>query len=78
MYEDILVETADLQTALKQLPERTIELRNRRIRRAFDLSMKHEYLPEAQRNYDPFESYLGDLVKRAEAKRIEKEIVGRA
>ena len=78
MYEDILVETPSVVAAVKQLPDRVVELRNRRIRRAMDLSMKHEYMPKELQDYDPFESYFGDLVERADAKLVEKSIVGRS
>eukprot|EP00474_Spongospora_subterranea_P000983 CRZ01441.1 hypothetical protein [Spongospora subterranea] len=78
MAEDLIVETSDYKEALLRLPANVLEERNRRIRRAFDLSCKHEELPEDMRNYDPFESYLGGEMEKAKQKRLELEIIDRA
>ncbi|KAF7151602.1 hypothetical protein RHSIM_Rhsim02G0194100 [Rhododendron simsii] len=36
----------DIKEALNRLPREIIDARNQRLKRAMDLSMKHEYLPE--------------------------------
>ncbi|THU63520.1 hypothetical protein C4D60_Mb01t16660 [Musa balbisiana] len=36
----------DIKEALARLPREVVDARNQRLKRAIDLSMKHEYLPE--------------------------------
>jgi ubiquinol-cytochrome c reductase subunit 7 len=36
----------DIKEALNRLPREIVDARNQRIKRAMDLSMKHEYLPQ--------------------------------
>ncbi|KAG6414592.1 hypothetical protein SASPL_121965 [Salvia splendens] len=36
----------DIKEALNRLPKQVVDARNQRLKRAMDLSMKHEYLPE--------------------------------
>lgn len=36
----------DVKEALNRLPREIVDARNQRLKRALDLSMKHEYLPE--------------------------------
>ncbi|RWW28044.1 hypothetical protein BHE74_00031260 [Ensete ventricosum] len=36
----------DIKEALARLPREVVDARNQRLKRAMDLSMKHEYLPE--------------------------------
>ena len=36
----------DIKEALNRLPREIVDARNQRLKRAMDLSMKHEYLPE--------------------------------
>ncbi|XP_058111202.1 cytochrome b-c1 complex subunit 7-2, mitochondrial-like, partial [Magnolia sinica] len=36
----------DIKEALARLPREIVDARNQRLKRAMDLSMKHEYLPE--------------------------------
>lgn len=36
----------DVKEALNRLPREIVDARNQRLKRAMDLSMKHEYLPE--------------------------------
>lgn len=36
----------DIKEALGRLPREVVDARNQRLKRAMDLSMKHEYLPE--------------------------------
>ena len=47
-YDDLFdqYETMDIKEALNRLPREVVDARNQRLKRAMDLSMKHEYLPE--------------------------------
>lgn len=36
----------DIKEALNRLPREIVDARNQRLKRAMDLSMKHEYLPD--------------------------------
>ncbi|MQL82612.1 hypothetical protein Taro_015115 [Colocasia esculenta] len=36
----------DIKEALARLPREIVDARNQRLKRAMDLSMKHDYLPE--------------------------------
>ncbi|KAL8529502.1 hypothetical protein ACS0TY_006799 [Phlomoides rotata] len=36
----------DIKEALNRLPREIVDARNQRLKRAMDLSMKHDYLPE--------------------------------
>lgn len=36
----------DIKEALSRLPKEVVDARTQRLKRAMDLSMKHEYLPE--------------------------------
>jgi hypothetical protein len=51
-YEDLLVETAAVDEALRRLPHAALVARDQRIKRAFDLSHKKVYLPVHQQS-DP-------------------------
>lgn len=49
-------------------------MRNRRLKRASDLAMKHEYLPEdVQAMQDPWDSYLTPLIEHFKKERLERE-----
>lgn len=49
----------DVAEALRRLPPEEIVARNQRLKRAMDLSLKHEKLPKALRDKQtPFEHYL--------------------
>ncbi|ESR63740.1 hypothetical protein CICLE_v10009887mg [Citrus x clementina] len=53
----------DIKEALNRLPREIVDARNQRLKRAMDLSMKHEYLPEdLQAMQTPFRSYLQDML----------------
>ena len=36
----------DIKEAMNRLPREVVDTRNQRLKRAMDLSMKHEYLPK--------------------------------
>uniref|UniRef100_A0A2P2KYQ1 Cytochrome b-c1 complex subunit 7 n=1 Tax=Rhizophora mucronata TaxID=61149 RepID=A0A2P2KYQ1_RHIMU len=53
----------DIKEALNRLPREIVDARNQRLKRAMDLSMKHEYLPEdLQAMQTPFRSYLQHML----------------
>ncbi|CAH9063621.1 unnamed protein product [Cuscuta europaea] len=64
----------DIKEAMNRLPREIVDARNQRLKRAMDLSMKHQYLPEdVQAAQTPFRSYLQEmlaLVKRESAERL--------
>ncbi|CAA2983339.1 cytochrome b-c1 complex subunit 7 [Olea europaea subsp. europaea] len=53
----------DVKEALNWLPREIVDARNQRLKRAMDLSLKHEYLPEElQAMQTPFRSYLQEML----------------
>mmetsp|Transcript_24256 Transcript_24256/g.61376 ORF Transcript_24256/g.61376 Transcript_24256/m.61376 type:complete len:103 (-) Transcript_24256:138-446(-) len=71
-YQDILNEWhPDVQTAIARLSPEELSNRNKRIKRAIDLSLKHSELSkEAQESYDPYHEYLP--MERAAKERVER------
>ncbi|XP_039064238.1 cytochrome b-c1 complex subunit 7-2, mitochondrial-like [Hibiscus syriacus] len=64
----------DIKEALNRLPREVVDARNQRLKRAIDLSMKHEYLPEdLQKMQTPFRSYLQDMLALVSSCTVEKE-----
>lgn len=54
-YEDVMVVTPDIDTALRRMDPYDVDMRNKRLKRAADLSVKHTYLPyELQEKHDPW------------------------
>ena len=74
-YEDVIIaENPDVQRALKYLSPEELEARNRRLKRACDLSMKGIDLPEEiQKLQKPGEFYLSDLMEELRDLRKERE-----
>ncbi|KAK3025736.1 hypothetical protein RJ639_042505 [Escallonia herrerae] len=71
-YEDL-----DIKEAMRRLPREIVDARNQRLKRAMDLSMKHEYLPEdLQARQTPFRSYLQDMLALVKRERAEREALG--
>ncbi|XVE98573.1 hypothetical protein REPUB_Repub03eG0117600 [Reevesia pubescens] len=67
----------DIKEALNRLPREIVDARNQRLKRAMDLSMKHEYLPEdLQKMQTPFRSYLQDMLALVKKERAEREALG--
>lgn len=57
LYDPLM--DADVAEALRRLPAEVVYARNARLRRAMDLSLKHEKLPkELRERQTPFEEYL--------------------
>ncbi|ONM10502.1 cytochrome c reductase1 [Zea mays] len=60
----------DIKEALGRLPREVVDARIQRLKRAMDLSMKHQYLPEdLQAQQVPFRGYLGDMLALESAER---------
>ncbi|GMH12444.1 hypothetical protein Nepgr_014285 [Nepenthes gracilis] len=75
MYDPM--EDLDIKEALNRLPREIVDARNQRLKRAMDLSMKHEYLPEElQAVQTPFRSYLQDMFALVKKERAEREALG--
>lgn len=67
----------DIKEALNRLPREIVDARNQRLKRAMDLSMKHEYLPEdLQAMQTPFRSYLQDMLALVKREKAEREALG--
>eukprot|EP00285_Hemiselmis_virescens_P016031 CAMPEP_0173380508 /NCGR_PEP_ID=MMETSP1356-20130122/3187_1 /TAXON_ID=77927 ORGANISM="Hemiselmis virescens, Strain PCC157" /NCGR_SAMPLE_ID=MMETSP1356 /ASSEMBLY_ACC=CAM_ASM_000847 /LENGTH=104 /DNA_ID=CAMNT_0014334131 /DNA_START=35 /DNA_END=349 /DNA_ORIENTATION=+ len=72
LYQDILNEFhPDVQVALSRLSPEELSNRNKRLKRAADLSVKHSELsPEAQAKIDVWRKYLP--LERAQEERLER------
>ncbi|KAG5225306.1 cytochrome b-c1 complex [Salix suchowensis] len=67
----------DIKEALKRLPREIVDARNQRLKRAMDLSMKHEYLADdLQAMQTPFRSYLQEMLTLVKKERAEREALG--
>ncbi|CAN7125562.1 cytochrome b-c1 complex subunit 7-2 [Brassica rapa] len=67
----------DIKEALNRLPREVVDARNQRLKRAMDLSMKHEYLPDdLQAVQTPFRSYLQEMLALVKRERAEREALG--
>ncbi|KAF3967594.1 hypothetical protein ACB098_01G302200 [Castanea mollissima] len=78
-FEDLYdpKEDLDIKEALNRLPREIVDARNQRLKRAMDLSMKHEYLPQdLQALQTPFRSYLKDMLALVKKERAEREALG--
>ncbi|XP_057477275.1 cytochrome b-c1 complex subunit 7-like isoform X1 [Actinidia eriantha] len=67
----------DVKEALNRLPREIVDARNQRLKRAMDLSMKHEYLPnDLQVMQTPFRNYLQDMLALVKKENAEREALG--
>ncbi|WVY91178.1 hypothetical protein V8G54_036692 [Vigna mungo] len=67
----------DVKEALNRLPKEVVDARHARLKRAIDLSMKHEYLPDdLQAMQTPFRGYLQDMLALVKRERAEREALG--
>ncbi|XP_006130634.1 cytochrome b-c1 complex subunit 7 isoform X2 [Pelodiscus sinensis] len=74
MRDDTLYEDDDVKAALKRLPEKMYNERLFRIKRALDLSMKHQILPKDQwMKYEEDHKYLEPYLKEVIRERLERE-----
>mmetsp|Transcript_47159 Transcript_47159/g.125351 ORF Transcript_47159/g.125351 Transcript_47159/m.125351 type:complete len:99 (-) Transcript_47159:197-493(-) len=72
-YHDILIENhPDVDAALDRLTPEELSERNRRLKRAMDIGMKHSELShEAQEQIKPWEGYLQlDRVRKERLERL--------
>nr|ACZ54008.1 ubiquinol-cytochrome C reductase complex 14kD subunit [Wolffia arrhiza] len=78
-YDDLYdpLHDLDIKEALARLPREIVHARNQRLKRAMDLSMKHDYLPEdLQALQTPFRSYLRDMLALVKKEKAEREALG--
>ncbi|XP_050771608.1 cytochrome b-c1 complex subunit 7 [Gymnogyps californianus] len=74
MRDDTLYEDDDVKEALKRLPEHLYNERIFRIKRALDLSLKHQILPKDQWvKYEEDKCYLEPYLKEVIRERLERE-----
>ncbi|KAK7377250.1 hypothetical protein VNO80_02672 [Phaseolus coccineus] len=67
----------DVKEALNRLPKEVVDARHARLKRAIDLSMKHEYLPDdLQAMQTPFRGYLQDMLNLVKREREERALLG--
>lgn len=78
-YEDLYDPLMDLDVkeALSRLPQAEVDARNQRLRRAHDLSLKHEDLPkQLQEVQTPYSFYINDTLERVKLENEEKAALG--
>ncbi|ESQ53924.1 hypothetical protein EUTSA_v10026575mg [Eutrema salsugineum] len=78
-YDDLYDQyySMDIKEAMNRLPREVVDARNQRLKRAMDLSMKHEYLPkDLQEKQTPFRGYLQEMLALVERERKEREALG--
>ena len=78
-YDDLLDEGQDLDVgeALKRLSAEERDMRQQRLKRAMDLSLKHVYLSkEEQAMQTPFDFYLTPVVEEVKRERAERAALG--
>ena len=76
MYEDILIETADVKLALSRLPADVLNQREQRIKRALVLSSQQRYLPEeVAEKIDPWTPYLQPYLAEIESSKKEEMLL---
>uniref|UniRef100_A0A8D0H5T5 Cytochrome b-c1 complex subunit 7 n=1 Tax=Sphenodon punctatus TaxID=8508 RepID=A0A8D0H5T5_SPHPU len=74
MRDDTWYEDDDVKEALKRLPENVYNDRIFRIKRAIDLTMKQQILPEEEWvKYEKDQHYLEPYVKEVIRERLERE-----
>ncbi|XP_067887656.1 cytochrome b-c1 complex subunit 7 [Heterodontus francisci] len=74
MRDDTLYENDDVKEAVRRLPENLYNDRMFRIKRALDLSMKHQILPKDMwTKYEQDMRYLEPYLKEVICERREKE-----
>ncbi|RAL38047.1 unnamed protein product [Cuscuta campestris] len=67
----------DIKEAMNRLPREIVDARNQRLKRAMDLSMKHQYLPDdLQAMQTPFRSYLQEMLALVKRESAERQALG--
>jgi len=78
MYEDVLIETADVKLALSRLPKDVIMAREQRLKRAMVLSSQQRYLPEeVAAKIDPWQPYLTPYLTAIEEANKEQDLLAK-
>ena len=78
LYEDLLVETADVKLALSRLPKDVLNAREQRLKRAMVLSSQQRYLPEeVAGKIDPYQQYLTPYLTAVEEENKEFAALGK-
>ena len=69
--------TSDVDTALRRMDKHDLDMRNKRLKRAADLSLKHTYLPyEMQEQHDPWaDSRAHPLPSRCFFRRLQHVVI---
>ncbi|XP_004498653.1 cytochrome b-c1 complex subunit 7-2, mitochondrial-like [Cicer arietinum] len=78
-YDDLYdpLYDVDIKEALNRLPKEVVDARHARLKRAIDLSLKHEYLPEdLQAMQTPFRGYLQEMLTFVKREKAEREALG--
>ncbi|XP_037055959.1 cytochrome b-c1 complex subunit 7-like [Peromyscus leucopus] len=74
MRDDTISETEDVKEAIRRLPKNIYSDRMFRIKRALDLTMRHQILPKQQwTKYEEDTFYLGPYLKEVIRERKEKK-----
>ena len=73
--DDLIIETPEMLKALDRVPREQQVERERRIKRAFDLSAKRKTLPGEYAPSNVFDSYLVDAIAKVEAEEEERKIL---
>ncbi|KAJ7337981.1 hypothetical protein JRQ81_010507 [Phrynocephalus forsythii] len=74
MRDDLLIEDDDVKEAIRRLPEDVYNERIFRMKRAMDLTMKHQILPKEQWvKYEEDKRYLEPYLKEVIRERLERE-----
>ncbi|KAF6167281.1 hypothetical protein GIB67_043142 [Kingdonia uniflora] len=78
-YDDLYDQYMDLDIneALNRLPREVVDARNQRLKRAMDLSMKHDELPaDLQAMQTPFRTYLAEMLALVQRENAERKALG--
>ena len=75
LYDPML--NQDVGAALERLPQDVVDARNQRLKRAMDLSLKRDYLPEPVKALQtPYAHYVKDALLAVEAENEERAALG--
>ncbi|KAJ7310513.1 hypothetical protein JRQ81_007435 [Phrynocephalus forsythii] len=75
MRDDLLIEDDDVKEAIRRPPEYVHNERIFHMKRALDLSMKHQILPKEQWvKYEEDKHYLEPYLKEVIPERLEREV----
>ena len=74
-YEDLLIESADVTKALARSNNVVRVERDRRIKRAFDLSVKRKAMPKEFQDYNPYDFKFQTKLEKAHLERTERQLL---